>query len=83
MAAQPFPSVILTKVRIQGYGVLSCWALGPDFRQDDGLRLPARAGRCRRATVVRKISVLLPHDTRGYRRCEPALPASHQPAVPV
>ena len=44
MAAQPFPSVILTKVRIQGYGVLSCWALGPDFRQDDGLRLPARAG---------------------------------------
>ncbi|RZT56112.1 hypothetical protein EV283_0152 [Sphingomonas sp. BK036] len=28
--------VILTKVRIQGYGMLPCLALDPDFRQNDG-----------------------------------------------
>ncbi|KQN13969.1 hypothetical protein ASE89_09325 [Sphingomonas sp. Leaf30] len=53
LAALPFPLVILTQVRIQGYGALSGLALGPDLRQDDGLRLPARAGRHRRATAVR------------------------------
>ena len=31
-------TVILTKVRIQGYGVLRCLALDPDFRQDDGAK---------------------------------------------
>ena len=78
LAALPFPSVILTQVRIQGCGALSCLALGPDFRQDDGIGVAGRVGRGVRgrgergavppATVVRKISVLLPHDTRGYRR---------------
>jgi len=33
--AAPSP-VILTKVRTQGYAALSCRALDPDFRQDDG-----------------------------------------------
>ncbi|MET4595503.1 hypothetical protein ACVKSY_002049 [Sphingomonas sp. PvP107] len=71
--AAPSP-VILTKVRIQGYTALPCLALGPDFRQDDG-------GGCRFRTAAvdqvqdprigwarNWISVLLPHDTHGYRR---------------
>ena len=29
-------SVILTNVRTQSYGTRPCFALGPDFRQDDG-----------------------------------------------
>ena len=33
----PSPSVIVTQVRIQGCGALSCLALDPDFRQDDGI----------------------------------------------
>ena len=44
LAALPFPSVILTKVRIQGCGALSCLALGPHFRQDDGLGWPCAPG---------------------------------------
>ncbi|VXD04630.1 exported hypothetical protein [Sphingomonas sp. T1] len=36
-APLPPPFVILTKVRTQGCGALSCLALDPDFRQDDGI----------------------------------------------
>ena len=45
MAALPFPSVILTKVRIQGCGALPCLALDPDFRQDDGIGVGVRCDR--------------------------------------
>ena len=42
-AASSLPrSVILTKVRTQGYRVQCCVALGPDFRQDDGVFVAAR-----------------------------------------
>ena len=44
LVSLPFPSVILTEVRIQGCGALSCLALGPDFRQDDGLGRPCAPG---------------------------------------
>ena len=76
--AAPSP-VILTKVRIQGYTVPPCLALGPDFRQDDGggswnddrlagsLRWIAREDP-RIGWARNWISVLLPHDTHGYRR---------------
>jgi hypothetical protein len=36
LAALRFPLVSLTQVRIQGCKALSCLALDPDFRQDDG-----------------------------------------------
>jgi len=43
-AASSLPRpVILTKVRTQGYRVQRCVALGPDFRQDDGVFVAAPA----------------------------------------
>ena len=91
----PSPFVILTKVRIQGCGVLSCLALGPDFRQDDGLGW--RCARGRGGGAVAGARGAVPPATAGRNGeayCsrmthaaivdrEPALPASHQPAVPV
>ncbi|KQM71588.1 hypothetical protein ASE72_08570 [Sphingomonas sp. Leaf20] len=72
---RPAPStVILTKVRIQGYAALPCLALGPDFRQDDGGGWRFRMAAVNQVQDTRIgwarnwISVLLPHDTHGYRR---------------
>ena len=53
-------SVILTEVRTQGCGALSCLALDPDFRQNDGIGVGVRCdrggglcgGRLRRARLA-------------------------------